>query len=174
LQVNDAQTFGDTSGSDIDYSRDSYDHERFRLDFRTGLEKDGGPMGSELVWRLQHVWPKDTPDLTEVNLSGVDDDEARRLVAQVEDVKRAFEHFVEEDVVPHISRQPTRVGVVETVRLFTSESSMNTDYLLLLSGILEGNGGVLDQIAESYTITTAEGLGQFAELATYDLSKSSK
>lgn len=130
-------------------------------------------MGPELVWRLQHVWPKDTPDLTEVNLSGVDDDEARRLVNQVEDVKRAFERFVAEDVVPHISRQPSRVGVVETVRLFTSEFSMNTDYLLLLSGILEGSGGVLDQIAEHYTITATEQLGRFAELETYELPQSS-
>jgi hypothetical protein len=126
-------------------------------------------MGPELVWRLQHVWPKDTPDVTEINLSSVDDEEARRLVNQVEDVKRAFESFVAEDVVPHISRQPTRVGVVETVRLFTSEFSMNTDYLLLLSGILAGNGGVLDQIAERYTIAAKEDLGRFAELKTFDL-----
>ena len=131
-------------------------------------------MGPELVWRLQHVWPKGTPDLTDVDLSGVDDDEARRIVNQVEDVKREFERFVADDVVPHISRQPTRVGVVETVRLFTSEFSMNTDYLLLLSGILEGNGGILDQIAERYTITATDELGRFAELATYDLSKSSQ
>jgi hypothetical protein len=131
-------------------------------------------MGSELVWRLQHVWPKGQPNLTDVDLSGLDDDEARRIVNQVEDVKREFERFVAEDVVPHISRQPTRAGVVETVRLFNSEYSMNTDYLLLLSGILVGNGGVLDQIAERYTITATEELGMFAELATYDLSKSSQ
>lgn len=131
-------------------------------------------MGPELVWRLQHVWPIDTPDLTEVNLFDVDDDEARRLVNQVEDVKRTFERFVAEDVVPHISRQPTRVGLVETVRLFTSEFSMNTDYLLLLSGILEGHGGVIAQIKERYTVTTTEELGRFAELETYDLAKSSE
>lgn len=131
-------------------------------------------MEPELVWGLRHVWPKDTPDLTEVNLSDVEDDEARRLVNQVEDVKRTFERFVAEDVVPHISRQPTRVGLVETVRLFNSEFSMNTDYLLLLSGILEGHAGVITQIEERYTITTTEELGRFAELATYDLSKSSE
>src|SRR6185437_4320467 len=131
-------------------------------------------MGPELAWRLQHVWPKDQPNVTDVDLSGVDDDEARRIVNQVEDVKREFERFVADDVVPHISRQPTRVGVVETVRLFTSVFSMNTDYLLLLSGILEGNGGMLDQIAERYTITATDELGRFAELATYDLSKSSQ
>ncbi|HTQ90296.1 MAG TPA: hypothetical protein VMK84_12470 [Streptosporangiaceae bacterium] len=130
-------------------------------------------MGPELVWRLQHVWPKDQPNLTDVDLSSLDDEEARRIVNQVEDVKREFERFVAEDVVPHISRQPTRVGVVDTVRLFNSEYSMNTDYLLLLSGILGGNGGVLDQIAERYTITATEELGRFAELATYDLEKSS-
>lgn len=130
-------------------------------------------MGPELVWRLQHVWPKDQPNLTDVDLSSLDDAAARKIVDQVEDVKREFERFVGEDVVPHISRQPTRVGVVETVRLFTSEYSMNTDYLLLLSGILEGNGGVLDQIAERYTITATEELGRFAELATYDLEKPS-
>lgn len=127
----------------------------------------------EIVWRLQHVWPKDTPDVTEVNLSDIDDDEARRLVDQVEDVKGAFERFVAEDVVPHISQIPTRAGMVETVRLFSSGFSMNTDYLLLLSGILGGNGGVLDQIAERYTITTTEELGRFNELETYDLSKPS-
>ena len=132
-----------------------------------------GGLGPELVWRLQHVWPKDQPNLTDVDLSSLDDEEARRIVNQVEDVKREFERFVAEDVVPHISRQPTRVGVVETVRLFNSEYSMNTDYLLLLSGILGGNGGVLDQIAERYTITATEELGRFAELATYDLEKSS-
>jgi hypothetical protein len=131
-------------------------------------------VGPELVWRLQHVWPKDTPDLTEINLSDVDDEEARRLVNQVEDVKRTFERFVAEDVVPHISRQPTRVGLVETVRLFNSEFSMNTDYLLLLSGILEGHGGVIAQIEERYTITTTEELGRFAELATYDVSEASE
>jgi hypothetical protein len=131
-------------------------------------------MGPELVWRLQHIWPKDAPDLTDVNLSDLDDNEARRIVEQVEDVKRTFEQFVAEDVVPHISRHPTRVGLVETVRLFTSEFSMNTDYLLMLSGILAGNGGVIAQIEERYTITATEELGRFAEQATYDLSKSSK
>jgi len=129
-------------------------------------------MGPELAWRLQHVWPKDQPNLTDVDLSTLDDEEARRIVNQVEDVKREFERFVAEDVVPHISRQPTRVGIVETVRLFNSEYSMNTDYLLLLSGILGGNGGVLDLIAARYTITATEELGWFAELATYDLEKS--
>jgi hypothetical protein len=131
-------------------------------------------MGPELVWRLRHVWPKATPDLTEVNLSDLDNDEARQLVNQVEDVKRTFERFVEEDVVPYISRRPTRVGLVETVRLFSSELSMNTDYLLLLSGILNGNGGVVTKIKERYTITTIQELGRFAELATYDLPKSSE
>jgi hypothetical protein len=131
-------------------------------------------MGPELVWRLRHVWPKDQPDLTDTDLSSLDDDEARRIVDQVEDVKREFERFVAEDVVPHISRQPTRVGLVETVRLFNSEYSMNTDYLLLLSGILGGNGGVVAQIEERYTIAATEELGRFAELATYDLSKSSQ
>jgi len=129
-------------------------------------------MGPELAWRLQHVWPKDQPNVTDVDLSTLDDEAARRIVNQVEDVKREFERFVAEDVVPHISRQPTRVGVVDTVRLFNSEYSMNTDYLLLLSGILGGNGGVLDLIAARYTITAAEELGRFAELATYDLEKS--
>lgn len=131
-------------------------------------------MGPELVWRLQHVWPKGTSDLTEINLLDLDDNEARQIVEQVEDVKRAFERFVAEDVVPHISRQPTRLGLVETVRLFTSEFSMNTDYLLLLSGILEGTGGVITQIEERYTITATDELGRFAELETYDLTKSSK
>jgi len=131
-------------------------------------------MEPELVWRLQNVWPKDQPNLTDVDLSSLDDEDARRIVNQVEDVKREFERFVGEDVVPHISRQSTRVGVVDTVRLFNSEYSMNTDYLLLLSGILSGNGGVLDQIAERYTITATEELGRFAELATYDLEKSSQ
>jgi len=129
-------------------------------------------MGPELAWRLQHVWPKDQPNVTDVDLSTLDDEAARRIVNQVEDVKREFERFVADDVVPHISRQPTRVGVVETVRLFNSEYSMNTDYLLLLSGILSGNGGVLDLIAARYTITATEELGRFAELATYDLEKS--
>jgi hypothetical protein len=130
-------------------------------------------MGPELVWRLQHVWPKDTADLTEISLSDVTDDEASRLVSQVEDVKQAFEKFFAEEVIPNISRRPTRLGEVATVRLFTSEFSMNTDYLLLLSGILEGNGGVIAQIEERYTIATAEEIGRFAELPTYDLSSGS-
>jgi hypothetical protein len=128
-------------------------------------------MGPEVVWRLQHVWPKDTPDLTDSDLSRLDDPEARRVVDQVEDVKREFERFIGEDVVPHIFQEPTRAGVVETVRLFTSNHSMNTDYLLLLSGILNGNGGVLDLIAERYTITVTDELGMFAEVATYDVAK---
>jgi hypothetical protein len=123
-------------------------------------------MGAEIAWLLRHVWPKDTPDVTGTSLSSLDDDEARRLVNQVEDVKRAFERFVAEEVVPRIPRDPTRVGVVESLRLFTSEHSMNTDYLLLLSGILSGNGGVLDLIAERYTIAAAEELGRFGELET--------
>jgi hypothetical protein len=130
-------------------------------------------MGPGLVWRLQHVWPKDQPDLTDTDLSKLDDQEARRIVDQVEEVKREFERFFAEDVVPHISRQPTRVGVVEAVSLFYSGYTMNTDYLLSVSGVLGGNGGVVDQIAERYTITATEELGSFAELATYDLSKSS-
>jgi hypothetical protein len=128
-------------------------------------------MGPELVWELQHVWPKDTPDVTGVNLSEVADDEAGRLVNQVEDVKRAFEGFVADVVVPHIPREPTRVGVVETLRLFTSGFSMNTDYLLLLSGILQGDGGVIAQIEERYTIKATEGLGRFEELETHVVSK---
>jgi hypothetical protein len=130
-------------------------------------------MGPELVWRLQHVWPKDTADLTGVSLPDLPDDEASRIVEQVEEVKRAFERFIAEDVVPHISRRPTRLGLVETVRLFTSEFSMNTDYLLLLSGILQGNGGVIAQIEERYAISTTEEVGRYAELPTYDLASGS-
>jgi hypothetical protein len=130
-----------------------------------------GVMGTEVVWRLQHVWPKDTPDLTDTDLSRLDDGAVRQIVDQVEDVKREFERFIGEDVVPHISQEPTRNGVVETVRLFTSDHSMNTDYLLLLSGILDGDGGVLDLIAERYTITAKDELGLFVELATYDVAK---
>ncbi len=129
-------------------------------------------MEPEIVWRLQHVWPKDTPDLTTTDLSGLDDAEAERIVNQVEDVKRAFESFIAQDVVPHISQAPTRAGIVESLRLFTSETSMNTDYLLLLSGILDGNGGVLDQIAARYTVTATEALGRFSELETYKLPPS--
>ena len=131
-------------------------------------------MGPELVWRLQHVWPKDTPDLTTVDINSLSDDEARKVVNQVEDVKREFERFFADEVVPHISRSPTRIGLVETVRLFNSEFSMNTDYLLLLSGILAGHGGVVSQIEQSYTVTAAEEIGRFAELATYDLTKASQ
>ena len=131
-------------------------------------------MGPELVWQLQHVWPKDTPDLTTVDISSLPDTEAERIVEQVEDVKREFERFFADDVVPHISLSPTAFGAVETVRLFTSGHSMNTDYLLLLSGILDGNGGVVDQITQSYTVTAAQEIGRFSELATYDLTKVSK
>ena len=129
-------------------------------------------MGPEIAWLLRHVWPKDTPDLTEISLSDVDDDEARRLVNQVEDVKSAFERFVAEELVPRIPRDPTRLGVVESLRLFSSGHSMNTDYLLLVSGILGGNGGVLDLAAERYTIKAAEELGRFSELETLTLRES--
>ena len=118
----------------------------------------------DLVYQLQHVWPKDVPDVTKVDLSGLDDDEARRLVEQVDGVKRAFESFFAEDVVPHISRQPTRAGVVAGVQLFTSDNTMDTDYLLWLGGILMGSGGVLEQIAERYTTTKTELLGNFRAL----------
>jgi hypothetical protein len=128
-------------------------------------------MGPEIVWRLQHVWPRDVPDLTETKLSEVDDDEARRLVNEVEEAKRAFERFVDEEVVPKISPHPTRVGVVETLRLYSSQHSMNTDYLLLLSGILSGHGGVLDQISERYTIAAMEEIGRFSELNTHELGE---
>lgn len=130
-------------------------------------------MEPERVWRLQHVWPKDTPDLTLVNLSDLDDAEARNVVDQVEDVKRAFESFVAEDVMAHISHTPTRVGIIESLRLFTSETSMNTDYLLLMTGLLGGDGGVLGQIAERYTITATEELGRFSELAPFKPPQSS-
>ena len=128
-------------------------------------------MGPEIVWRLQHVWPRDVPDISDTNLAEVDDDEARRLVNEVEEVKRAFERFVDQEVVPKISRRPTRVGVVETLRLYTSEYSMNTDYLLLLSGILSGDGGVSDQLSERYTIAATEEVGRFSELKTYELGE---
>jgi hypothetical protein len=129
-------------------------------------------MGPEIAWLLRHVWPKDTPDVTGISLSEVDEDEARRLVNQVEDVKRAFERFVAEEVVPRIPGDPTRLGVVESLRLFTSEFSMNTNYLLFLSGILGGNGGVFGLIAERYTIAEAEELGRFSELETFTLRES--
>ena len=132
------------------------------------VENEGtGGMGSEIVWRLR-VWPKGVPDLTQVDLSDVDDDEARRLVNQVEAVKRGFEDFVREDVVPNISQEPSRVGIVKTLRLFSSAHSMNTNYLLLLSGILSGTGGVLDQIGERYTVSSTEQLGLFSQLETYE------
>jgi hypothetical protein len=129
-------------------------------------------MGPEIVWLLRHVWPNDTPDLTEINLSDVDDDEARRLVNQVKDVRGAFERFVAEELVPRIPRNPTRSGVVKSLRLFRSGHSMNTDYLLLVSGLVGGDGGVLDLIAERYTISAAEKLGRFSELETLTLRES--
>lgn len=88
------------------------------------------------------------------------------------DVRRAFERFIADEVLPHIPRRPTRAGSVKTLRLFTSRHSMNTDYLLLLNGIVGGSGGVLDQIAERYTITTTEELGRFRELETYEIPES--
>ena len=61
--------------------------------------------------------------------------------------------------------------MVGTLRLYTSEYSMNTDYLLLLSGILAGDGGVSDQISERYTIASTEEVGRFSELKTYELGE---
>ena len=128
-------------------------------------------MGPEIVWLLRNVWPKDTPDLTGTSLASVDDDEARRLVNAVEDVKREFERYLAQDVAPHISLSPTRVGVVESVRLFNSEHSMNTDYLLMISGVLAGNGGVLEMVEQRYTIAAVEELGRFSEMPGLDLSR---
>ncbi|HEY7483093.1 MAG TPA: hypothetical protein VH912_01405 [Streptosporangiaceae bacterium] len=127
-------------------------------------------MSAELVWRLKHVWPKDTRDLTEIDLNELSDDEARKIVNEVEEAKRAFERYVAEEVLPRIPRRPTRLGVVETLRLFTSEFSMNTDYLLMLSGILGGNGGVLELMRVRYTIAEAEELGRYGELETHKVS----
>ena len=128
-------------------------------------------MGPEIVWLLRNVWPKDTPDLTGTSLASVDDDEARRLVNAVEDVKREFERYLAQDVAPHISLSPTRVGVVESVRLFNSEHSMNTDYLMMISGVLSGNGGVLEMVEQRYTIAAVEELGRFSEMPGLDLSR---
>ncbi len=128
-------------------------------------------MGPEIVWLLRNVWPKDTPDLTGTSLASVDDDEARRLVNAVEDVKREFERYLAQDVAPHISLSPTRVGVVESVRLFNSEHSMNTDYLMMISGVLAGNGGVLEMVEQRYTIAAVEELGRFSEMPGLDLSR---
>jgi len=128
-------------------------------------------MGPEIVWLLRNVWPKDTPDLTGTSLASVDDDEARRLVNAVEDVKREFERYLAQDVAPHISLSPTRVGVVESVRLFNSEHSMNTDYLMMISGVLAGNGGVLEMGEQRYTIAAVEELGRFSEMPGLDLSR---
>jgi hypothetical protein len=130
-------------------------------------------MEAERVWRLQHVWPKDMPDLTTVNLSDFNDAEVRQVVEQVEDVKRAFESFVADYVMAHISQTPTRVGVIESLRLFTSETSMNTDYLLLLTGLLAGDGGVLGLIAQRYMIKATEELGRFSELDPFKPVQSS-
>lgn len=124
-------------------------------------------MSAEIVWRLKNVWPKGTPDLTEIDINELPDDEARRIVNEVEETKRAFERYVAEEVVPRVSREPTRFGLVETLRMFTSEISMNSDYLLLLSGILGGNGGVLKLIEERYTIAAVEELGRFSEMETH-------
>jgi hypothetical protein len=52
----------------------------------------------EIVWRLQHVWLKDVPELTGINLSQVYSDEASRLGKQVADVRRAFQRFIAEEV----------------------------------------------------------------------------
>ena len=128
-------------------------------------------MGPEIVWLLRNVWPKDTPDLTGTSLASVDDDEARRLVNADEDVKREFERYLAQDVAPHISLSPTRVGVVESVRLFNSEHSMNTDYLMMISGVLAGNGGVLEMVEQRYTIAAVEELGRFSEMPGLDLSR---
>ena len=128
-------------------------------------------MGPEIVWLLRNVWPKDTPDLTGTSLASVDDDEARRLVNAVEDVKREFERYLAQDVAPHISLSPTGVGVVESVRLFNSEHSMNTDYLMMISGVLSGNGGVLEMVEQRYTIAAVEELGRFSEMPGLDLSR---
>lgn len=122
----------------------------------------------EVVWRLQHVWPKDAPDVTDIEASDSDD---KRLSDRVEDVKQAFERFIAEDVVPHVLGESTRAGRVESVRLFRSHT--NTDYLLLVSGIFGGTGAVLDVIAKRYAFTTSEELGHFRELDTYELPESS-
>ena len=128
-------------------------------------------MGPELAWLLRNVWPKDTPNLTETSLASVDDDEARRLVNEVERVKAEFERYLVEDVVPHISLSPTRVGVVESVRFFMSEHSMNTDCLVMVSGVLSGNGGIVDLLQRRYTIGSVEELGRFSERPTVDLRR---
>jgi hypothetical protein len=126
-------------------------------------------MGPEIAWRLRHVWPKGQPDLTDTKLSDVDDDEARRLVNAVEEVKRTFERYFGDEIVPNVPRTPTRVGVVETVRLFTSQHSMNTDYLMMVSGILSGSGGILDLISEQYIFAAAEELGRYSEDSHYEI-----
>ena len=129
-------------------------------------------MGPELAWLLRNVWPKDTPNLTETSLASVDDDEARRLVNEVERVKEEFERYLVDDVVPHISLSPTRVGVVETVRFFMSGHSMNTDCLLMVSGVLSGNGGIVELVQRRYTIGSVDELGRYIERPTIDLSGS--
>ena len=98
-------------------------------------------MGPEIAWLLRNVWPKDTPNLTETSLASVDDDEARRLVNEVESVKRGVRALLVEDVARTSPCHATRVGVVERSGCSTSGHSMNTDYLMLISGVLAGNGG---------------------------------
>ena len=127
-------------------------------------------MGPEIAWRLQHVWPKGLPDLTDTKLSDVDDAEARRLVEEVEQVKRTFERYFADEVVPNVPTTPNRVGVVDSLRLFTSQHSMNTDYLLFLSGVLHGSGGVLDLIGERYNVTAAEELGRYGEMPAHEIA----
>ena len=129
-------------------------------------------IGPEITLRLQHVWPKDQEDLTEIDLGTLSDPEARRIVQQVEDIKAEFVRFVAVDVLPRIPRKPTAFGRVETVRLFTSNNSMVTDYLLLLSGILGSTGGVLDLILERYTISETTELGLFMETETLEVPDS--
>ena len=61
--------------------------------------------------------------------------------------------------------------MVESVRLFNSEHSMNTDYLMMISGVLAGNGGVLEMVEQRYTIAAVEELGRFSEMPGLDLSR---
>jgi hypothetical protein len=52
-----------------------------------------------------------------------------------------------------------------------SEHSMNTDCLVMVSGVLSGNGGIVDLLQRRYTIGSVEELGRFSERPTVDLRR---
>jgi hypothetical protein len=93
----------------------------------------------------------------------------RIIVRELDAIAADFEDYFTNQVVPHIDRSPTAFGVIENIRIFKgNHTNTATDFWLFLGGLVGGNGGVVAQISQRFSLKVDD-LGNYREIGRWDL-----